>query len=199
MKPSQTHIRMCSAALWSGADTWSDADEDEKDIIDTTGFEKLCGSANLGMEGIHPFLLAWSVRAEALGKLSREEFLRLSAKGVDTVNKLHKHVDSQLEHINADERAFNDFYGFLYGLCLEEGQRTMVIDVRCLPFPTFCFACLTSQSRWQMAKAVWSIVLAERSSIVRDFLAFLDAKSYKGVSVVSVCLPLVISTSLILL
>lgn len=105
------------------------ADQDDKDVIDTTGFEKLCGSANLDMEGIHPFLLAWSVRAEALGKLSREEFSRLSADGVDTVTKLHKHVDRQLERINADQRAFNGFYGFLYGLCLEEGQRTMVIDV----------------------------------------------------------------------
>lgn len=108
--------------------TGSPADEDDSDVIQTSGFEQLCQHAHLDMQGIEPFVLSWAVGASALGRLTRKEFGQLAEAEIDTSHKISSFVHAQMKALDA-QPSFHAFYTFLYGLCLEDGQKTMSMDV----------------------------------------------------------------------
>lgn len=104
-------------------------EQSDTTVIETAGFENLCKDSNVDMESIDVFLLCLAVQAESLGKVDRQRFMLMESAGVDTPAKIHEHVQTLKEKIKFDAQEFKQFYLFLYQLCLEDGQRTMTMEV----------------------------------------------------------------------
>ena len=50
------------------------ADEDDPSVIGPEGLEKMCGAAEISLEGALPLILAWQFGASEMAKLSKSEW-----------------------------------------------------------------------------------------------------------------------------
>jgi len=49
--------------------------KDDKAVIATEGFERLCTDANIPFDGALPLILAWQVGAKEMGKITKDEWV----------------------------------------------------------------------------------------------------------------------------
>jgi hypothetical protein len=51
------------------------ADQDDKDVIGPEGFERLCGDAELALDGALPLLLSWQLDASDMGQITKVQWM----------------------------------------------------------------------------------------------------------------------------
>jgi DCN1-like protein 4/5 len=52
------------------------AKEDDKSVMETEGFERLCTDANVAFEGALPLILSWQMGSKEMGKITRDEWVK---------------------------------------------------------------------------------------------------------------------------
>lgn len=76
VKPAKTSVS--EPEPYSAADANSlfgkYADEDDSEVIGPAGLEKLCGDADISLEGPLPLLMAWQFRASEMAKVTKSEW-----------------------------------------------------------------------------------------------------------------------------
>jgi len=136
------------------------ADPDNPNSIDGEGLEKLFSAANIPMDGIGPLVLPFNVKAKSMGKLDKAEFMELQHPLVDSAPKLRNFLRAMI--VDVETSSFDEFYAWLYPFCLEEGQKSMIIDI---------------------GLALWGMLLAPKYPVAADFVTYLtENPKHKGVN-----------------
>lgn len=52
------------------------SEKDDKNVIATEGFERLCTDANIPFDGALPLILAWQMKAKEMGKITKDEWVK---------------------------------------------------------------------------------------------------------------------------
>lgn len=52
------------------------AEKDDKTVIATEGFERLCTDASIPFDGALPIILAWQMGAKEMGKITKDEWVK---------------------------------------------------------------------------------------------------------------------------
>lgn len=102
--------------------------EPAQEAIGPAGIEKLCKDLGLQPTDRTVLLLMWTMEAERMGYLTREEFTRgFHALSVTSIAQMKKAMP-KLAHRAATPEAFQRLYAYAFKFCLmEPGQR--IIDV----------------------------------------------------------------------
>ncbi|KAF7970662.1 hypothetical protein HWV62_44985 [Athelia sp. TMB] len=190
--PSQPYTPGLALSLFNSYVDPDTADTEEP-VIGPEGFEKLCGDAQIPLDGALPLLLAWMLDAQEMAKISKGEWVKGTTK-------------LQISSLYAFGTAIRDVEALLLldkppikrptskagGKSEKEPYNrdqywSYAADkkVAFLKLYTFCFVLAKPpQARnieMETATAFWSVLLVPRYPIMADVIEFINEKSsYKG-------------------
>ncbi|GAA5890381.1 hypothetical protein JCM6882_008814 [Rhodosporidiobolus microsporus] len=140
------------------------AEEDDPKTMGGEGIEKLFEEMDLSMEGIHPFILAYKVKAPpgSFGSFTKADLEKaFKPDKIDSSDKLKKSLQS-LEALlygpDASAFEFRQFYAFVFPFLKNEGAKTLPPE---------------------MAIAVLGVVLAPKFELAEKFVEFAMAQGDK--------------------
>eukprot|EP00930_Biecheleria_cincta_P105616 TRINITY_DN98438_c0_g1_i1.p1 TRINITY_DN98438_c0_g1~~TRINITY_DN98438_c0_g1_i1.p1 ORF type:complete len:227 (-),score=50.16 TRINITY_DN98438_c0_g1_i1:33-686(-) len=106
-------------------DKYKEAD----DVISSEGIQKIC--SDIGISALDPVTLALAHQCEAahMGVFTREEFIRgMAALGCHSSEDLKAKLP-QLRGRLDEKRTCKEIYGFTFKFALDEGQRTLPLEI----------------------------------------------------------------------
>ncbi|GAA6026909.1 hypothetical protein JCM8097_005954 [Rhodosporidiobolus ruineniae] len=154
------------------------AEDEDAETMGGEGIERLFEEMELSMEGVHPFILAWKVKAPpgSFGSFRKADFeAAFKPQKIDTSAKLSSELlalesalyppssaadeDSQDSYIaSAATAEFRSFYAFCFPFLKNEGSKSLPPE---------------------MAIAVLGVVLAPRFELAKGFVEFATAQGDK--------------------
>ncbi|GAA6001043.1 hypothetical protein JCM10207_007386 [Rhodosporidiobolus poonsookiae] len=140
------------------------AEEDEPDKMGGEGIERLFEEMGVSMEGVHPFLLAYKVKAPpgSFGTFRKEDFeSAFRSQKISSSEQLKTELDLVHQNLygpNALDSDFGAFYRFLFAFLKNEGAKSLPSD---------------------MAVAVLSVVLKPKFELAEAFVEFAVAQGDK--------------------
>ncbi|TFK27338.1 DUF298-domain-containing protein [Coprinopsis marcescibilis] len=159
------------------------ADKDDPNTIGPEGFERLCGDAEIPLDGAIPLILAWQMNAADMAKISVDEWTKgtgiLKASSLSALStamndlndlvvlkkpllkrvakKEHEPYDRTAYYSYADnpKSAFQKLYSYCFSLAKPEGSRNIDMETSC---------------------ALWSVLLTPQYPFAADILEFINDK-----------------------
>jgi len=163
------------------------SEKDNKTVIATEGFERLCTDANIPFDGALPLILAWQMQATEMGRITKDEWvkgtssLRISSLsllslavtelgdllicGCAPIKPTSKKEDYDRSAYNAYalnlKASFQKFYMFSYALAKPEQSKNMEMET---------------------SVALWSVLLSPKYPIMAEVISFINDRpeSYKA-------------------
>ncbi|GAA5845285.1 hypothetical protein JCM11251_006388 [Rhodosporidiobolus azoricus] len=141
------------------------ADEDDAKTMGGEGIEKLFEEMDLSMEGLHPFILAYKVKAPpgTFGSFAKSDLeAAFKPEKIDSSDKLKKSLLAAEKALYSSSPTspseFRAFYSFVFPFLKNEGAKTLPPE---------------------MAVAVLGVVLAPRFELGKKFVEFATAQGDK--------------------
>nr|CAG4641192.1 EOG090X0DAO [Eulimnadia texana] len=132
--------------------------KNDPDTIGPEGMERLCKDLVVDPENISLLVLAWKMGAKQMGYFTLDEWLKgLTELHCDSAEKLQSKLDSLCSMLQ-DSATFKNVYRYSYDFARDKDQRSLDIDT---------------------AKALLSLLLSRRWSLLQPFVQFLDQSRYR--------------------
>ncbi|KAG8912797.1 hypothetical protein FRC01_004892, partial [Tulasnella sp. 417] len=174
------------------------ADPDDPKVMGTDGIQRLFEEADLSLETLPPFLLAWICKASDFAAFRLDEWQKLKELQIDTPQKL-KAAITDLENALYSDIPISDegsskpkkgssasAGGASYN---KEPLRRAVSNPQkgFKDFYVFCFGLMKKQEsrvmEMELATAAWSVVLQPKYPIIEQLLAFIaEHPKFKSVN-----------------
>ncbi|KAI0761448.1 Cullin binding-domain-containing protein [Irpex lacteus] len=174
------------------------ADEDDPEVIGPAGLEKLCGDADMPLEGPLPLLMAWQFRASEMAKVTKSEWesgtsaLQISSLSALAI-ALHDLHDLLILNKPALKPPTTAATAAPKKKTAEPYNRTRYYQYAkdkskaFNEFYLFCFMLVKPpQGRnieMEVASAFWTVLLVPQYELMQEILEFIAEKgTYKGVN-----------------
>eukprot|EP01113_Clastostelium_recurvatum_P016720 TRINITY_DN1965_c0_g1_i1.p1 TRINITY_DN1965_c0_g1~~TRINITY_DN1965_c0_g1_i1.p1 ORF type:complete len:254 (-),score=70.29 TRINITY_DN1965_c0_g1_i1:89-850(-) len=129
--------------------------EPDEDKIGENGLPRLFSDINVDLEDIVTLVLAWKLKAQALGEFSHSEFVTgMSELKIDSAEKLRERLPS-LRAIISEDAAFREFYMFVFEYGKPPGQKSLPLE---------------------MAVELWQLVLKDKFRFLEPWVTYIKEK-----------------------
>lgn len=137
-------------------------DAQKKDLITVSGTMQLCDDLGIEPTQLEFLLLSQQLGSERMGEFSREPFVAGCIElQVDTIETLKNALNTTLKARYQTDEGFKKVYTYAFFLGRQTGQKSLSLEA---------------------ATELWRLLLADKFSLLEDWIKFLEEKHGKAIS-----------------